>query len=122
MGHPHSTFPAVSHFSFTVSGQALRKLCSHLGLKGTQEQLPHPDVRVQSDACGHVPGIPAAYCPTDPGQASSAPASPSVKWERPHAFLVGLLEGVIKKIRVKLPLAYSRCSISVGMTVMLQRG
>lgn len=81
MGHPHSTFPAVSHFSFTVSGQALRKLCSHLGLKGTQEQLPHPDVRVQSDACGHVPGIPAAYCPTDPGQASSAPASPSVKWE-----------------------------------------
>lgn len=81
MGYLHSTFPAVSHFSSNVSGQALRKLCSHLGLRGTQEQRPPPDVRVQSDACGHVPDTPAAYCPTDPGQAFGASVSPSVNWE-----------------------------------------
>ena len=84
-----------------------------LGAEGYPGAAAPLNVRVQSDACGHVPGIPAAYCPADPGQAFGASVSPSVKWERPHAFLVGLLEGVIKKIRVKLPLAYNRCSISV---------
>lgn len=42
---------------------------------------------------------------------------PSVKWDRLHVFLMGLLEGGIEKVQVKClerSLAYSRCSINTS--------